>query len=398
MWLNHLETAYNTTFQPRHTDTKPLSLNLRDIMSYCGKNNPSSINNDSSSEASENPAIPSPADPFTPIEESHISLSPLSTNSSRNELQQQQRRKINLLNKALYEYIARLGVHHKNIGPLDVQRVRTVALNLGNILEIDNFVPNRMWLNQFKSRYDFTFAQGVPLRAEPVPQSLDLHDIVSHCRRQQEQPQATETQEEKESSCKVINEAIEKDDDFVATDEIKVEEAQLEISPTPPEHNDLKRPSPAVAASPLPLKKKWISSSVLPSTCPKKSSCNSLLPISLRSYENALRLLKLLDELVLLDENYRAIGLLSQLEKIFEEGVAASKFKIETQDMKLPSSFDSYKDAQFALKPLEDFLLIEENYEAIGLLSKLWKVFRQAQFKQRAKPLPNPANNLRITN
>jgi len=38
------------------------------------------------------------------------------------------------------------------------------------------------------------------------------------------------------------------------------------------------------------------------------------------SYKDALRLLKPLEEFALMEENYRAIGLLTQLEKIFETG------------------------------------------------------------------------------
>jgi len=51
-----------------------------------------------------------------------------------------------------------------------------------------------------------------------------------------------------------------------------------------------------------------------------ETSDEAHLPRCVESYKDALRLLKPLEEFALMEENYRAIGLLTQLEKIFETG------------------------------------------------------------------------------
>lgn len=157
-------------------------------------------------------------------------------------------------------------------------------------------------------------------------------------------------------------------------DAIKVEAVQLEKCPSPEEHNDSKRSSPAAAVPPVTLKNKSISPRVLPSTSPKerRRSCHFVPIISLRSYENA--------------------QLLSQLEKIFEDGVFATASKRKIMEFRYAPSqkFDSYKDAQFALKPLEDFLMIEENYEVCspsGRSSARHKLNSAQSFCQKQPPI-----------
>lgn len=377
------------------TRKPPRSLDMRDIMSYCGRNTATSgsSNNGSATEDSEKAAVltvPVPAsDPPVQVKESTTStpatagrvtlLSPrkpvdirslyrtktLVNASTQNqatldEVQLRRKRKINFLEKALYEYISRSQFHHKNKGRLDVDHLREVAINLRDILKIENFFPDRTWFNHFKSHYNFSFSQGVPVIGRRVPLSLDLRDIVSYCGRheQREQPLGSITltpketestrfvhlpivdskaQAEKESATKSIeviddddevDDADDDDDDCVAIEvpteliEIKDDDEEQEKSTLPAKRNDLKRALPAVAnaatpSSPLKIKKiESLNSGVLGTT-----SCNMELPRCVRSYEDALRLLKPLEDFALLEENYRAIGLLTQLEKVFEGGI-----------------------------------------------------------------------------
>lgn len=377
------------------TRKPPRSLDMRDIMSYCGRNTATSgsSNNGSATEDSEKAAVltvPVPAsDPPVQVKESTTStpatagrvtlLSPrkpvdirslyrtktLVNASTQNqatldEVQLRRKRKINFLEKALYEYISRSQFHHKNKGRLDVDHLREVAINLRDILKIENFFPDRTWFNHFKSHYNFSFSQGVPVIGRRVPLSLDLRDIVSYCGRheQREQPLGSITltpketesarfvhlpivdskaQAEKESATKSIeviddddevDDADDDDDDCVAIEvpteliEIKDDDEEQEKSTLPAKRNDLKRALPAVAnaatpSSPLKIKKiESLNSGVLGTT-----SYNMELPRCVRSYEDALRLLKPLEDFALLEENYRAIGLLTQLEKVFEGGI-----------------------------------------------------------------------------
>lgn len=359
------------------TRKPPRSLDLRDIMSYCGRNTSSpGSSNGSTTDAGQKPStptVPAPAAPAalvkelapTPATAGRVTLlSPrkcvdirslyrtktLVAASSQNqatldEVQLRRKRKINFLEKALYEYISRSQFHHKNKGRLDVDHLREVAINLRDILKIENFFPDRTWFNHFKSHYNFSFSQGVPLTGRRVPLSLDLRDIVSYCGRheQREQPLGSITLTPKETdSARFVHLPLvetkpeetngktievvddEEDDDCVAIEvpteliEIRDDDEEQERAALPAKRNDLKRPAAANAAlpPPPPLKIKKIES-LNPSVF-AGNSCEVELPRCVRSYEDALRLLKPLEDFALLEENYRAIGLLTQLEKIFE--------------------------------------------------------------------------------
>lgn len=400
-WINHFKAAYNITLSNRQivmTRKPPRSLDMRDIMSYCGRN--TNATSSGSSNGAATTAAPAAAPPAATKETTSSSpaaagrgvtlLSPrkpvdirslyrtktLVTASTQNqatldEVQLRRKRKINFLEKALYEYISRSQFHHKNKGRLDVDHLREVAINLRDILKIENFFPDRTWFNHFKSHYNFSFSQGVPVIGRRVPLSLDLRDIVSYCGRheqreqplgsitltpkemesthfvhlpmvepkpdEEEQEDEAEQQQQQESSSKAI-EVIDddEDDDCVAievpTELIEIKDDDEEQEPksttsTPAKRNDLKRPA-AVAPSPMPLKIKKIeslNSSVLPGmTSVSQSSSDGApeLPRCVRSYEDALRLLKPLEDFALAEENYRAIGLLTQLEKVFEGGIS----------------------------------------------------------------------------
>lgn len=373
------------------TRKPPRSLDMRDIMSYCGRNTNTSSGAGSGNGATTTaaPAASTPAatkdatstpaaagrgvtllSPRKPVDiRSLYRTKTLVTASTQNqatldEVQLRRKRKINFLEKALYEYISRSQFHHKNKGRLDVDHLREVAINLRDILKIENFFPDRTWFNHFKSHYNFSFSQGVPVIGRRVPLSLDLRDIVSYCGRheQREQPlgsitltpkemesthfvhlpmvepqaqeeqqeEAEQEQEQEVTSSKAI-EVIDddEDDDCVAievpTELIEIKDDDEEQEPksttaTPAKRNDLKRPA-AVAPAPLQLKIKKIESLNL-SVLPVMTSDAPELPRCVRSYEDALRLLKPLEDFALAEENYRAIGLLTQLEKLFDVGTS----------------------------------------------------------------------------
>jgi len=127
--------------------------------------------------------------------------------------------------------------------------------------------------------------------------------------------------------------AVDEDDDCVAIEEptelieIKDDDEDPEKSCDVNKPNDLKRQLPTTASSPSPLKIKKIESLNTRALSPghySESSNDAELPRCVENYKDALRLLKPLEEFALLEENYRAIGLLTQLEKIFESGARSA--------------------------------------------------------------------------
>ncbi|KAL7733404.1 hypothetical protein ACLKA6_004889 [Drosophila palustris] len=371
-WINHFKAAYNITLSNRQimiTRKPPRSLDLRDIMSYCGRNTATSDSSPKVEPPDPDPqptvidATPSPVivkasetllSPRKPVDiRSLYRTKTLVTASSQNqatldEVQLRRKRKITFLEKALYEYISRSQFHHKNKGRLDVDHLREVAINLRDILKIENFFPDRTWFNHFKSHYNFSFSQGVPLTGRRVPLSLDLRDIVSYCGRheQREQPLGSITLTPKESQPgrlvhlpivehkpETRSKVIDDDDDCVAIEvpteliEIKDEDEDVDNSCEVNRRHDLKRPPATTTHSSCPLKIKKIESLNERAQSPghySESSNDAELPRCVQSYEDALRLLKPLEEFALLEENYRAIGLLTQLEKIFESGAKST--------------------------------------------------------------------------
>lgn len=317
--------------------------------------------------------------------------------SSENDVQR--KIKINFLEKALYEYITRLQFKENKL-PLNFDHLRKVAMGLRDILKIENLIPDRAWFNHFKSHHNFSFSQGVPLTGRTMPQSLDLHEIISECATESggsENMLLTDTPPE-ESSGEAEDEGLlttepigikveESSYDMELSTEpiqIKVEVEELQNSTSPAKRRDLKRPlaTDASGSSSFTIKKIESSNSIdLGATSLTENNYDMELSSVVNSYEDALRLLKLLDEFVLLEENYRAIGLLEQLEKVFEVGTSSTACKIKKEPL-IPSesTFDhsvrSYGDAVRLLKSLEYFVLLEENDQAISLVAKLEEIFQ----------------------
>ncbi|XP_017864432.1 PREDICTED: uncharacterized protein LOC108614707 [Drosophila arizonae] len=379
-WINHFKAAYNITLSNRQivmTRKPPRSLDLRDIMSYCCKNMPSNFG--------KLPDLPAPAHVTAnstqpaamPLQGSVPATTGLEAvqlprkrdscgtakdirslyrtktlveastqnQATLDELQLRRKRKINFLEKALFEYISRSQLHHKNKGRLDVDHLREVAINLRDILKIDNFFPDRTWFNHFKSHYNFSFSQGVHygMMLRRVPLSLDLRDIVSYCSRHDQRDQSmgniTLTPKEPESarlvqlpladpkpavSSNESNIAVENDDDCIAIDE-PPELIEIKDDDEEPDRTELKRHAAQDSIPSLPLKIQKIES-LNPGAhstghFSEDGADAESLPRRVTNYKDALRLLKPLEEFALLEENYRAIGLLTQLEKIFEGAV-----------------------------------------------------------------------------
>ncbi|EDV40196.2 uncharacterized protein Dana_GF24070 [Drosophila ananassae] len=339
-WMNHFKAKFNITLSNRQitiTRRPPRSMNLRDIMSYCGRNNSvaCTLAQRSPEPNSESSASSSQRD--RPLYRTKTLVEASSQNQATcDEVLMRRRRKINFLEKCLYEYTERWQVHKQ--GRVDLDNLRTVAINLKDILKIENFFPDKKWLNHFKSHYGFNFSVGVPASNRRVPLSLDLRDIVSYCSRPDGQrvtlaSKVAQTPVPTEDTNDGNKEKDEDDDDCVAVD---VKPELIEIKDEDDDEDDNQILAKAAKrkmednTAPCPLKIQKIQSLhksdlndevIPPAPSPghySETSEEANLPTCVENYKDALRLLKPLEEFVLLEENYRAIGLLTQLEQIFE--------------------------------------------------------------------------------
>ncbi|XP_030372734.1 uncharacterized protein LOC115622806 [Scaptodrosophila lebanonensis] len=368
-WINHFKAEFNITLSNRQitiTRKPPRSMDLRDIMSYCGRNTNSDHKAEETIEAPLHANIPgglkSPESPpatsatTRSLYRAKTQVDISSANQATlEEVQQRRKRKISFLEKALYEYIQRSQFHHK--GRLDLDNLRSVAISLRDILKIENFFPDRIWFNHFKSHYNFNFSQGVPVTTRRVPLSLDLRDIVSYCGRheQRDQPLGNVTLTPKEANNRLVHipfvepkpecqvTVIEEDDDDCIAIESPTE--LIEIKDDEDEdHNHNHTPSKSVA-----LKREQ----------EKQSQCET--PSKIKKLPNSFN-----------EEDYLAPSPKNSCEK--------------SEDAEFPRQVRSYADAIRLLRPIEDFALMEENYRAIGLLIQLEKMFESAAQKKASVP------------
>ncbi|KAH8260614.1 hypothetical protein KR038_009026, partial [Drosophila bunnanda] len=361
-WINHFKAAYNITLSNRQitiTRRPPRSMDLRDIMSYCGRHTSMACN---LLPRSPEPAPPTSSDQRA-IERPLYRAKTLMNTSCQNqatsdEVHMRRKRKITFLEKCLYEYIQRSQVHHK--GRLDMDNLRSVAISLRDILKIDSFFPDKTWFNHFKNHYNFTFSVGVPVTHRRVPLSLDLRDIVSYCSRhdqkitlaqKKQMDPKQKTKDSQTNHTENLEPEDEDDDDCVAIeiptelieikDEDEDEDNRSDSIRTPikrkmddnSSHSSLKlekkhhSPQPHQPFSDNDTAEAEVQESA-PAPSPghySEASNEAQLPSCVESYKDALRLLKPLEDFALMEENYRAIGLLTQLEKIFETGKKAAE-------------------------------------------------------------------------
>ncbi|KAH8303611.1 hypothetical protein KR018_006910 [Drosophila ironensis] len=357
-WLNHFKAEFNITLSNRQINMNrrpPRAMDLKDIMSYCGRTTAAECISDPPStdaSASTSTATTTPDRPL--YRTKTLVAASIQNQAICDEVQLRRKRKIAFLETCLYEYILRSQIHLNS--RMDIDMLRKVAISLRDILKIDNFFPDKTWFNHFKNHYNFSFSVGVRVPLRRVPLSLDLRDIVSYCVKHGNGPPSDEEQEAVPGDAETEDKATEEeddDDDCIPIEvkpeliEIKDEDEdededddaastiEFEISP-----KDVKRKLED-DSSPLPLKIQKIQSlnenapadvELPPAHSPghySEDSDEATMPTCVESYKDALRLLKPLEDFALMEENYRAIGLLTQLETIFQAGVdrSASKTK-----------------------------------------------------------------------
>uniref|UniRef100_A0A1I8NEI7 HTH CENPB-type domain-containing protein n=1 Tax=Musca domestica TaxID=7370 RepID=A0A1I8NEI7_MUSDO len=237
----------------------------------------------------------------------------------RTDVVQKRQEKIEFLGKVMYEYIQRVMFHGQRI---DDDIVRQKALQIKECIAIENFQPNGTWLEDFKMTYGIpafdreTLRNNIPITGVKRPH-LNAIDMIQYVSRL-EQEQRLNTKKRKlpmygsnDSPSNMLEPTIvyEAIDDGCSDDnndggddvqEVQViagqEQYQLEI---PKNSNPAKRPRPSTNAN---------------------NTTNSDEPFpDIVSVGVALKHLKALEEYAMLNDNFRAIGLLTQLEEIFKK-------------------------------------------------------------------------------
>ncbi|EDV40195.2 uncharacterized protein Dana_GF24071 [Drosophila ananassae] len=222
--------------------------------------------------------------------------------SPLSEMALRRQRKLVFLEICLCEYIVRSHFHY-NVKTFPPQSLLTVAIKLGDMLEIESFFPDMDLMDEMLIK----FTKGVvPVKNRRIPSSLDLRDIVAYCGNHGQRPvlekeealEASESPNPKNKDSRdqgsddgaVIEKLIVINDDkpLVPTNDDEVSECEL-------------GPSTSNASKRRSIKDGNIDPEMAPVVCNK----------------DALRRLKPLKKFALIEENHPAFGLLTQLDKIF---------------------------------------------------------------------------------
>uniref|UniRef100_A0A034VT84 uncharacterized protein LOC105224462 n=1 Tax=Bactrocera dorsalis TaxID=27457 RepID=A0A034VT84_BACDO len=98
-------------------------------------------------------------------------------------------RKIRFLGECLYEYIQRAQFHAK--AHITEELLRMKANEFRDIIQIDNFMPNKAWINHFKATYNFSLSNRQITITRTPPTSLDLKDIMTYCTKNKAKAEAS---------------------------------------------------------------------------------------------------------------------------------------------------------------------------------------------------------------
>lgn len=247
---------------------------------------------------------------------------------------QKRQEKIEFLGKVVYEYIQRVLYFGYSI---DDEAVRQKALQIKECIAVENFQPTTSWLKNFKATYGIpgfdmeTLRNNVPLVEEKRPHlsAIDMIQYVSRLEQQEEKKS-----KRNESSNNAINRKRKQQDEQeedqdqnynyngqnVLEPTIVYETIDEDYEDDKDVINVVKLPNNSdgqeqyrVKVPDSPPVKKWQASP------PERRSPSPAPFPDIESPKEALRHLKALEEYAMLQDNFRAIGLLGQLEDIFKK-------------------------------------------------------------------------------
>ncbi|KAM7359023.1 uncharacterized protein ACRADG_003779 [Cochliomyia hominivorax] len=238
------------------------------------------------------------------------------------DVQQKRQEKIDFLGKVIYEYIQRALYFNYNI---DDEKVRQKALQVKECIAVENFQPTNAWLQDFKRTYGIPAFDLQSLRnnvviTEAKRPHMSALDMIQYVSRMEQEAQHYNRKNANYSKADIngnnnSNHHLDDSQNFNNSLEPKI---IYEIEDEDEEDEELQKLS--FNDAPLkPSKNSHNISNNMPSVKSiSKRSASPPLP-DIESVDEALKHIKVLEEYAMLNDNFRAIGLLTQLEQIFKK-------------------------------------------------------------------------------
>lgn len=239
----------------------------------------------------------------------------------RDDVLQKRQEKINFLGKVMYEYIQRALYYNYNI---DNEKVRQKALQVKECIAVENFQPTTAWLTDFKQTYGIpsfdlqTLRNNVVITEAKRPHfsAIDMIQYVSRME-QEEHNRGSDYRGEQEGRLSIPKADINGN----GRSHYSINNNKRHPPPHEPkiiyeiqdeeEDEELRKLSFADDESSN-------STSLNDKYAAKRKASSSPFP-DIETVDDALRHLKVLEEYAMLQDNFRAIGLLTQLEEIFKK-------------------------------------------------------------------------------
>ncbi|XP_018785887.1 PREDICTED: uncharacterized protein LOC108967088 [Bactrocera latifrons] len=249
-------------------------------------------------------------------------------NKLTDEVTNRRQEKIDFLGKVVYEFLLRALYLRMPIG---TTIIRQKAFEVKEAIAIENFSPNNVWLRDFKATYNrldlASMMEHLPsdMDQRRSLKCIDIIEYVSEQEREERRKILTMTKDENcnsvwesdadgsNSSCSYEHTMTNSDTDMKSNDDDSVVGKNIEPIVVNLASDDEEEGSDDVSLA----KAKSINT-------PANQSISTQKPITLppfpdiHSYPEALRHLRVLEDFAMIEENYRAIGLITQLEQIFK--------------------------------------------------------------------------------
>lgn len=240
---------------------------------------------------------------------------PLKEDSERDDVLQKRQEKIEFLGKVMYEYIQRVLYFNYTI---DDEKVRQKALQIKECIAVENFQPTNGWLSNFKLTYGIPAFDLESLRnnvviteaKRPHLSAIDMIQYVSRIEQEELEQMGgrsnnssfsksdingnasrTSTNGRNNASMQEPKIIYEVPDDEDQQDE-ELQKLNFNSSQNHQQNISMSKASKRRASSPFP---------------------------DVESVEEALKHIKVLEDYAMLSDNFRAIGLLTQLEQAFKK-------------------------------------------------------------------------------
>ncbi|XP_039964050.1 uncharacterized protein LOC120777012 [Bactrocera tryoni] len=280
--------------------------------------------------------------------------------------------KIELLGKVIFEFLLRALNHRMST---DATAIRRKALEVKEALAIENFTPNDAWLHAFKLKHNSVDLMKTLEQLESdmgKRSSLDCNDIIAYVREQQKEEQRKLLAEDKRIAAlsKRVEELC-KSETELNMERAKTKEKTAKVPTTTKTQRRLKDDIEALVMSIMSDVKEQNVETSVPSTSTTKSAQvvePTEISIKTEAEENDLVSVVKIESTDISDNTY-----------------STTTQKPTTNQPKRSTRITNYKEALRYLRVLENFVMTEENYSALSLITQLEYIFRStADAKSKA--------------